>query len=102
MWKLYVDDVRNPPDTTWIIARTSSEAIVICKNQKTMPGIMSLDHDLGGEDTIMTFLKELFEYWCEHFNSKETIPKYVVHSANPIGSKNAISFMESWKRSIDL
>lgn len=99
-WKLYLDDVRQPKDDTWIIARTSEEAIKLCL-ANGFPWFMSLDHDLGGEDTAMIFLKELYEIWYS-FSDTPKIPEYLVHSSNPIGSKNIVSYLESWKKSCEL
>lgn len=92
--RLFLDDIREaPPDYT--VARSTDEAIVLVQAQ--WPEFMSLDHDLGGEDTTMLFLKRLVnEVW-----DGQPIPDYIVHSANPIGKLNIISFMESWKRSVD-
>jgi hypothetical protein len=61
-----------------------------------IPDFMSLDHDLGGEDTTMIFLKRLV---AEIWDGQSTPPKYQVHSANPIGTQNVISYMESWIKS---
>ncbi|NBT59251.1 hypothetical protein EBT16_10755 [bacterium] len=57
---------------------------------------MSLDHDLGGDDTTMVFLKRLVD---EIWDGQSKPPKYQVHSANPIGTQNIISYMESWIKS---
>lgn len=51
--KLWHDDVRRPPDPSWIWARTNEEAILrlICQRRAGDPVLeMSMDHDLGGED----------------------------------------------------
>src|SRR5690348_2081796 len=52
--KIWVDDIRTPPDNTWIWAKTSHEAIVLLTlshvNDLDIEA-MSLDHDLGGDDT---------------------------------------------------
>ena len=92
--RLFLDDIRDaPPDYT--VARSTDEAMVLVQAQ--WPVFMSLDHDLGGEDTTMVFLKRLVnEVW-----DGQPIPDFIVHSANPIGKLNIISFMESWKRSVD-
>lgn len=92
--KLYLDDLRAPPPD-FVLARSSEQAIQICKNQ--MPKFMSLDHDLGGIDTAMIFLKRLVD---EAWDKTSDPPEYYVHSANPVGKLNIISFMESWKRSL--
>jgi hypothetical protein len=47
----------------------------------------------------MVFLHKLVDFvW----NGEDAPPAYEVHSANPIGAKNIQSFMDSWKRSINL
>jgi NAD+-processing family protein with receiver domain len=48
MNKLWIDDERPAPDESWMIARTSNEAInFLIKYQFN---IVSFDHDLGGDD----------------------------------------------------
>jgi len=87
--RLYIDDIRNPKtDNEWIVLRTSEEAINFVK-KNGIPHEVSLDHDLGGDDTIMIFLKWLVEYDMD--NDGKIIPldfKWIVHSANPVGTKN--------------
>jgi hypothetical protein len=94
--KLFIDDIREPPEAGYIIARSSNEAINIVKKQG-WPTFMSLDHDLGDDDTTMVFLKRLVE---EIWDGKQNPPDYKVHSANPIGTLNIKSFMESWRKSL--
>jgi hypothetical protein len=96
--KLYLDDIRNPPNSDYVVARSSEEAIIICKAQG-MPDFMSLDHDLGGEDTTMVFLHRLVQ---EVWNGTDDPPQYQIHSANPVGSKNIESFMNSWVKSMTI
>ena len=92
--KLFIDDVRNPPSEDYSVVRSSTEAIQWIKDNGT-PSFISFDHDLGETDTSMVFLHRFYnEIWKEG----DKIPDYTVHSANPVGSKNIISFMESWKK----
>jgi hypothetical protein len=91
--KLFVDDIRIPPDQTWIVARSSGEALKMCS--ALWPTELALDHDLGGEDTIMNFLKGLYEMW----DGERAIPAWSVHSGNPVGKKNIVAYMESWEKS---
>lgn len=95
-WNLYLDDVRDCPfvDGNWLVARSSQEALDLYLVEG-MPAFMSLDHDLGGEDTTMQFLRMLEA----HSSEDDRIPEYVVHSSNPVGKMNIVSFMESWKKS---
>lgn len=94
--KLFIDDERNLNNLTgYVVLRSSSEAIDYIR-QNGWPSFMSLDHDLGGDDTVMVFLHRLVnEVW-----NGEPVPGYIVHSANPVGKMNIISFMESWSKSI--
>ena len=102
--RLFIDDLREPPTpsveddfATFFVARSTNQAIEII-NEFGWPEFMSLDHDLGGDDTAMVFLKRLVnEIWTD-----QPIPKYFVHSANPVGSDNIHSFMQSWKKSLSL
>lgn len=93
MYKLYLDDIRNPISDDWIICRSSSEALDYITNHG-QPTFISFDHDLGGDDTSMVFLKALSTM------VDEPTFDYIVHSANPIGAQNIISYLESWKRSL--
>lgn len=54
---------------------------------------MDLDHDLGEQDNAMIFLK-----WLANEYDMEKIPSFAVHSQNPIGRENIVSYMESWLR----
>ena len=60
MKKLYLDDMRQPPDTTWDVARSTSEAIdYIMLNG--CPPYISLDYCLSGGATVMPFINWLIE-----------------------------------------
>jgi hypothetical protein len=78
--KLWVDDERPAPDG-WVWAKTSDEAIahLIHADGFDVPmDAMSLDHDLGGEDTTRPIVLWLCEndWWPE---------RVYVHTANPVG-----------------
>lgn len=100
-WGLFIDDVRDLEyiDTShtseWHVARNSNDAIRLV-SKYGLPTFISFDHDLGGADTSMRFLR-----WLEHdtgWLDKCPPPRYRVHSSNPVGSQNIISFMESWAK----
>lgn len=96
-WKLWLDDQLDdirPVPLGFIGARSSAEAIDLV-DRLGPPGFMNLDHDLGGDDTAMVFLKYL-AYTCD-----SGPPDYIVHSQNPIGRANIVSYIESWKKSRD-
>lgn len=102
-YKLFIDDVREPTEggacwwkSDYIVARNVKEAIEII-TEKGYPQHMSLDHDLGEDETVMEFL-----HWLAGNYYEEGPPDYVVHSANPIGRDNIIAFMNSWDKSLNL
>lgn len=103
-WNLFLDDERYP---FWVyekpseiggfhIARSSEVAKTLVLTYG-MPLYISFDHDLEGDDTAMVFVKWLVE-WALDQKTPVRIPDYKVHSGNPVGRDNIISYMESWKR----
>ncbi len=96
-YKLFLDDLRGPPDDTWIVVRSSTEALDYIIDHG-VPFKISYDHDLGEDDTTMIFLKRWESEVWDWNNKEQKFPEYVVHSANPVGKLNIISFMESWKK----
>ena len=101
--KIWVDDIRTPPDDTWYWTKTSEDAIQELVVSKMMfngelGGIcsygliteMSLDHDLGGDDTTRPIV-----LWC---CENDFWPVEVrVHSANPVGREWLESMIERYK-----
>ncbi len=89
--RLYVDDIRNPGpelgdgwDTDWTVARTSREAIAILEQGNVVE--LTLDHDLGGNDTGYKVI-----CWIEEHNVWPADGVFC-HSANPVG----------WRRIMDV
>jgi len=106
-WFLFLDDERTIemayPDEKpgeFHVARSTEEAKALVK-ELGIPVFMSLDHDLGGDDTSMEFLKWLAQADDSPFDTYDhDVPGFYVHSANPIGSENIKSFITSWARSL--
>lgn len=108
MRKLFLDDIRNPnsiyPDTNnddWVIVRSYNE---FCDYiwENGVPNFISFDHDLADDDGVdaegnscektgLDCVKWLIDLGAE-------IPKYNVHSSNPVGKKNIISLIENYKK----
>jgi hypothetical protein len=95
--KLWLDDIRLPPSNEWIWVKRSVDAIEILSGGFVSE--VSLDHDLGVDDTGYTVA-----VWIEKAAYMAKIPKLVwhVHSANPVGAlriaiamKNADSYWDS-------
>ena len=97
MYKLFIDDIRNPTTSDWIVARSSAGALRTVQ-RFGMPHTISFDHDLGEEDTTINFLN-----WMEKrlLDGTYVFPKdfkYFVHSANPVGAANIHSKISQYLR----
>lgn len=85
--KLWLDDLRQPPDHTWNWVRSVWGAVSAIKSEiKSGRGIdmMSLDHDLGdyarqGGDGI-----KLLVWMIEH----DVYCPVMLHTMNPVGREN--------------
>ncbi len=97
---LFLDDERDPPKGNWhwAVVRSSDEAIAWI-TMNGLPVYMSLDHDLGGDDTSMRFLNWLTDY---HLQKGGAFPRYTVHSQNPVGAANIKGLLRSYLTHIDL
>lgn len=116
-WYLWLDDERNPKIVLaedngaealgeryaqyqrdeltmvpWRWARSVEQAIWLVE-KFGCPRVMSLDHDLGGDATSMQFVRWLAD-------EGHHIPKTYVHSANPVGRENILSFLRSYMRAV--
>jgi len=96
--KIWVDDIRTPPDDTWHWWSSSEMTIRFLNEWKELcdrgrikrPQIMSLDHDLGGEDTSRPIVLWMIEndFWPVEVK---------VHSANPVGIEWLEGMIERYK-----
>lgn len=104
MWNLFLDDQWNDPHTTervrcpsdYTPAASSDEAIALVEKHG-IPHHMMLDFDLGGDDKASKFL-----WWLASTHPNGPVPGYTVHSKNGPGSFWIKSFLDSWKRSLEL
>lgn len=98
--KLWIDDLRTPPDESWAWAKTSEEALSILRTKySALVGLVpvqtdeltdvSFDHDLGGDDTsrpIMLWMAE-YGFW----------PAAVyVHTMNVVGAQYLMGIAERY------
>jgi len=117
MKKLFLDDCRNPPDSSWDVVR-SYAAFVEYVEKNGVPDVISFDHDLGAEHykeysrienarlegRIESIQYHSFEektgYDCAKWLvERGTLPQTVyVHSLNPVGRKNILFIMEEGYR----
>ena len=97
-YRLFIDDFRDPASSSWVIARTSAEAIHFLET-RGCPREISFDHDLGGDDTAMVVVKRLVELDLDA--EGQFIPDgfiFSVHSANPVGRENIAGLLNSYLR----
>lgn len=105
-WKLYLDDLRAPPDGSWTVAR-SVQAAWHHIREYGLPLEMSLDHDLGeAMCDAPVLLHSIIEAYLDA-NEIFGDPRFLgakaigihVHSANPRGVENLQGLWASFLRS---
>lgn len=92
MIKLWIDDLRSPPDSGWVWAKSSKTAIQTVVWYA--PELVSFDHDLGGDDTAMKVVDELEAISNESGTIRQF--NYQIHSANPVGKANLHRALDRW------
>lgn len=118
MRRLYLDDNRTPIDNGWIVVRDYKEFTEWIMAYG-IPDVISFDHDLadehmedfharGGFESTQQIkygkFKEKTGFDCAKWlvqmcdESEFELPKCYVHSANPIGAENIISFLNCYLR----
>jgi hypothetical protein len=112
---LWLDDLRDPSqgqfkiwlnlafgeklDVTWV--KNYDEFVKYFKKNE-MPYAISFDHDLGNELTDHPELNEKTGLDCAKWivdycmNNAVRLPKYFVHSANPVGRENIQSYLDNY------
>ena len=95
MMKLWVDDIRLPPDG-WVWAKNYDQAIDLLKTNEVSN--LSLDHDLGDENEktgydIMRWIEEK-----AFFDADWSLPRIKFHTSNPAGRRNMNACLLAIKR----
>lgn len=100
-WKLYLDDIRTPKDSTFIIARSFDDAIKLVLGCG-VPFFISFDHDLGIDDegnllpTGYDFAKWLVEMDMDGTIKISKAFCFTVHSQNPVGAMNIDKYLTNY------
>lgn len=108
---LFLDDLRNPGDVTWILLPHYNDWIIVRSYDAAIkhviehgwPTFISFDHDLGdvefvdNEKSGYTFANWLVEYSLDG-NTMPVDFKFTVHSKNPIGAKKITSLLENYMK----
>lgn len=110
---LWLDDCRDPfeknsnwlifspigkeVDVTWV---TTYQEFIDYIMINELPDAICFDHDLGDEDkTGMDCTKWLTEY-C--FHNHKLLPAYNSQSSNPVGRENILTYLDNFKKYIQL
>jgi len=88
--KIFLDDIRNPPDDSWTVLRTADQVIRFLAFYDIEE--ISFDHDLGDDENGTGYdVAKYIEEQC--FYGYMKCPKWMIHSANPVGRENIKSAM---------
>jgi len=99
MIRMFIDDVRYPPDdgNKWIIIRSYDQFVDYAMENKILPNFISFDHDLGMEsENGHELVKDMLNSVIDGFNELPEDFAYEVHSANPVGAKNIHGVLECY------
>lgn len=96
MYRMYIDDIREPSNKNFVVIRSGEEAIEYILNNG-MPVYISFDHDLG--ENIMSGF-DVAKWLVEaSLNGKIVFPRsfaFNVHSANPVGAANIEGLLNNY------
>lgn len=100
--KVWLDDIRDAPDNTWIVCRTPEDFATVLYDPSIQIVTVSFDHDLGYKDDDGN---EVSGYTCARWLEKRLrsdvhykIPHMQIHSMNPVGKKNIEHVIERINR----
>jgi hypothetical protein len=101
----------------WIVVRNHDEFVATILS-KGIPSLVSFDHDLADEhyappefwgenyDEFSKSFREKTGFDCAKYLVKvcqdfeiKWFPEYLVHSANPVGKENILSYLRSYEKS---
>lgn len=98
--KIFLDDLRDPYDRSWIIARDMDQFVDLVLKANEPITHTSFDHDLGEtnsgllKETGMDVAKWFVEYCLDNPEIGMRLQHVIVHSANPVGSRNITNYFE--------
>lgn len=98
MIKIWLDDVRQPPNGFQWFRDSRTLIRWLEKNLRNAGLFISFDHDLGGDDTgcrVANFLER---------RAFEGVPfsiNWTIHSANPVGRERLVSTLMSMERFLE-
>lgn len=94
-YSLFLDDVRDPPHGSYIVARSFLEAVKTVR-RRGIPFHISFDHDLGPEKNGHDFAWWLVHYILDGYGALPDNFTYTIHSANPVGRDNIKGLLDNF------
>lgn len=91
--KIFLDDVRQPPDDSWLVVRSVPEFKNLVNDRLDDVEVISFDHDLG-ENTDSGYDAMKWLVFDKEFEFRDV--QILVHSANPVGAKNIRMLYNRW------
>lgn len=103
--KLYIDDIRTPPDDSWNICRTVLSAVGALDMFWEQITDIALDHDIShqivmGEMSRPFACPETFEVVARHIAvlkklHPDSSPTLSIHTSNPVGAEKMKGILEA-------
>lgn len=90
--KLWIDDVRPPPDDSWVWSKSSEHALAVFRVSEVSH--VAFDFDLGETDTaerVAVLLEDMAR-------TSPSFPSWSIHSANPVGAARLKMILERAER----
>lgn len=96
MLKIYLDDIRTPPDSSWLVVRSVEDFKKRILSTSMPITELSFDHDLGdkvpdGYDAAKWFV----ELAMDDKEIAQNLKIVIAHSDNPPGRENIAAYFES-------
>lgn len=96
MLKIYLDDIRTPPDNSWLVVRSVDDFKQRILSTSMPITELSFDHDLGedvsdGYDAAKWFV----EYAMDNEEVAQNLKAVIAHSDNTPGRENIAAYFES-------
>lgn len=95
IYKLWLDDIRKPPDFEWLWVTTSKQMITWLDLFGDKCYEIELDHDLGAEENgngydVLKWIEEKV-----YLNKNWVPPKIGIHTDNPVAKERMIQAVKS-------
>lgn len=101
--KLYIDDIRQVPDDSWVLARTIDSAINAIATFDF--DVISLDHDIS-HYVVMDGVSRPFPcaetftpvalYIDAKYLPNDRKPKIIIHTSNPVGAEKMKAILKDF------